>query len=170
MMKNEFEAYARRYSAELTRLCVSLCGNRSDAEDLFQDTWLKAMRHFKKYNPQMPFDKWLFAICVNTFKNTLTSARRRKAYSFSTQEEQTAFFNAIPDADYSNREDYMALHLAIGALPKKQRICIVLYYFKDYSIKEISELVRAPEGTVKSRLHAAKQAIKRRLENEQKNQ
>lgn len=166
-MKNKFESYVQRYSADLTRLCLSLCGNQPDAEDLFQDTWVKAMRHFKRYTEDKPFDKWLFAICVNTYKNILTSAVRRRTYHFTSGEEQTAFFNAIPDLNDSNRDDYYALHRAIGALPKKQRVCIVLYYFKDYSVKEISEITHVPEGTVKSRLYTAKQSIRRRLEHEQ---
>ncbi len=160
----DFERQIERYSADLTRLCVSLCGNREDAEDLFQETWLKALRHSGRYRADKPFDKWLFAICVNTYKNTLTAAYRRKRFRFANREEEELFWSAIPDRNGENASEYDALHLAIAELPKKQRVVLVLCYFKDYSIREIAEIVHIPEGTVKSRLSAARAAIKRRLE------
>ncbi|MCH5298402.1 MAG: RNA polymerase sigma factor [Ruminococcus sp.] len=165
-MKSDFDSYVTKYSADLTRLCISLCGSRDYADDLFQETWLKALRHYKKRNADVPFDKWLYSICVNTYKNVLLSARHRKSYHFRTDEEQTEFFNSIPEVNDENRDDYSTLHYAISALPKKQKIVIVLYYFKDYSIKDIALIVNAPEGTVKSRLSTARKALERRLINE----
>lgn len=165
-MNSELEKLAQRYSADLTRLCVSLCGNCADAEDLFQETWLKAARHFHRYRADKPFDKWLFAICVNTYKNTLKAAYHRKRRCFRTAEEQDAFFAAIPDAQGERREEYLALHEAIAVLPKKQRLVIVLCYFKDYSIKDAAQILHIPEGTVKSRMAAAKATLKRRLQND----
>ena len=165
-MKSDFDSYVTEYSADLTRLCMSLCGSKDYADDLFQETWLKALRHYEKRNAEVPFDKWLYSICVNTYKNVLLSARRRKSYTFQTAEEQAEFFNSIPDVNDENRNDYSALHNAISSLPKKQKIVVVLYYFKDYSIKDIALIVNAPEGTVKSRLSTARKALKRRLINE----
>ncbi|MBQ6626881.1 MAG: RNA polymerase sigma factor [Ruminococcus sp.] len=165
-MKSEFEKYIGRYSADLTRLCVSLCGNFSDAEDLFQDTWLKALRHYKKYDESKPFDKWLYSICVNTYKNSMKSAFVKKRMLFNSDEEERAFFERISQAD-DNREDYEQLHKAVSSLSKKHRIVIVLYYFKDYSISEIAQIINVPTGTVKSRLSVARAQIKRRLLNEQ---
>lgn len=164
-MNSELEKMAERYSADLTRLCLSLCGNPADAEDLFQDTWLKAARHYHRYCPDKPFDKWLFTICVNTYKNSLKTAYRRKRFCFRSVEEQEAFFAAIPDAAEKHREEYQELHEAIGSLSKKQRTVIALYYFKDYGVKEVAQILRIPEGTVKSRLSSAKTVLKRRLQN-----
>ncbi len=168
-MKTEFEAYIQRYSCDMTRLCISLCSNVADAEDLFQDTWLKAMRHYKKYDKSKPFDKWLYAICVNTYKNTLNSSFLKKRKSFHSDEEERTFFNSIPEIDDENKDDYLELHKAISSLSKKQKIVIVLYYFKDLSITEISQIIKVPAGTVKSRLSSARAELKRRLTYEQKN-
>ena len=60
-MKKEFAVYVQQYSADLSRLCMSLCGNKTEAEDLFQETWLKAMRYYDKYEKSKPFDKWLYS-------------------------------------------------------------------------------------------------------------
>ncbi len=166
-MNSDFDSYITRYSAELTRLCISLCGRKADAEDLFQETWHKAIKYYSKYDKSMQFDKWLFSICVNTYKNILKSAYNRKSYDFVTEEEKTEFINSIPDISEDNKQDYFELHEAVENLPKKQKLVLVMYYFKDYTVKEISEILKLPEGTVKSRLHSAKSTIKRRLENEE---
>lgn len=164
-MKSKFNEYITRYNADLTRLCVSLCGNITDAEDLLQDTWLKAMRHYHKYDESKPFDKWLYCICVNTYKNTLSSAFLKKRKSFSSDEEERVFFNSIPEISNDTRDDYLELYKAISSLSKKHRIVIVLYYFKDYSVTEISQIINIPTGTVKSRLSTARAQLKRRLTN-----
>lgn len=165
-MKSEFNNYIERYNVDLTRLCVSLCGNISDAEDLLQDTWLKALRHYNKYDKVLPFDKWLYSICVNTYKNSVNSAFLKKRKLFQNDEEERLFFSSITEVNDSTIEDYVELHKAISSLSKKHRIVVVLYYFKDYSIKEISQIIGVPVGTVKSRLAVSREEIKRRLTNE----
>lgn len=165
-MQRLFDEYIEKYGNDLTRLCVSLCCNASDAEDLFQDTWYKAMKNYSKYKEEMPFDKWLFSICVNTYKNYLKLSYNRKKSCFSSQEEKTDFLNSIRDVRNENADDYCELHTALNTLPKKQKAVVILYYFKSYSVKEIAQMLKIPEGTVKSRLSTAKKAIKRRLSNE----
>lgn len=167
-MKYEFENYIQRFNADLTRLCISLCGNISDAEDLLQDTWLKAFKHYKKYDTNKPFDKWLYSICVNTYKNSISSAFVKKQKLFKNNEEKQLFFASIPEVNDNTIDDYIELHKAISSLSKKHRIVIVLYYFKDFSVKEISQIINIPVGTVKSRMAVAREEIKRRLIYEQK--
>lgn len=162
-----FEKYISDYSADLTRLCISLCGNVSDADDLFQDTWYKAIKNYAKYDFDMPFDKWLYSICVNTYKDSLRLFYNKRKMIFKTEEDKTEFLNSIPDSCPDNYDDYLQLHTAVNALPKKQKIVIVLYYFKDYSLNEISGILKIPVGTVKSRLNLAKSTLKRRLNNEE---
>lgn len=162
-MDCNFNDYITKHSLDLTRLCLSLCGNRADADDLFQETWVKAIKNYSKYDPALPFDKWLFAICANTYKNNLKLAFNRKNMSFANEEEKMRFLNSIPDISYENSEDYIMLDTAIQKLDKKRRIVLVMFYFKDYSIKEISQILKIPEGTVKSRLHSAKTELKRRM-------
>ncbi|MCI7086191.1 MAG: sigma-70 family RNA polymerase sigma factor [bacterium] len=165
-MKIDFNEYIKRYSCDLTRLCISLCKNTAEAEDLFQETWCKAIKNQDKYNDSMSFEKWLYAICVNTFKNTHKLFYNRFKINFSSEEEQTAFFNSIPDFSIENSDEYFELHKIISSLPKKQKVVIILHYFKSYTAKEIAQMLNISEGTVKSRLHYAKEYIKRRLENE----
>ncbi len=165
-MKSDREAiehYVTLHSEELTRLCLCLCGNLADAEDLFQDTWCKALRFFDKYDVSRPFDKWLYSICVNIYKNSVKHWYNSRRMSFSTDEEQELFLSSIPDSDIHNSAEYLELHKIICSLPKNQRIVIILKYFKDYTIEDIAQMLSIPQGTVKSRLHSAKATIRRRF-------
>lgn len=166
-MKSEIEFYISEYSADLTRLCLSLCGNTSDAEDLFQDTWYKAIKNYSKYDKEKTFDKWLFSICANTYKNNLKLFYNKHRVEFKTDEEKQVFLDSVPDSDESNRECYLDLHRIVSGLPKKLKIVIVLYYFKSYSAKEVAQILNIPEGTVKSRMYSAKKIIKGRLNYEE---
>lgn len=165
-MKEIFTKYAECYSEDLSRLCLSLCCDIQDAEDLFQDTWHKAMKNYTQYNSNYPFDKWLFSICVNTYKNTLKLSYNRNKVDFPSVEEKERFINSFPDESSLTLERYLELRKIISDLPKKLRVVVVLKFFKDYSLKEIAEILKIPEGTVKSRLYTAKSIIRRRLEDE----
>ena len=162
-MKTDIENYITLYSRDLTKLCLNLCGNIHDAEDLFQDTWVKVHRYIDKYDTDKPFDKWLFSICVNTYKNSLKLSFNSRRVFFESEEESQLFFSSIPDESCYTRDDYAELHKVIESLPKKQKLVIVLKYFRDLSVSEVAQILGIPEGTVKSRLHQAKKTIRRRL-------
>lgn len=164
-MKKQFEAYIRDHGTALTKLCLSLTNSRPDAEDLYQATWEKAMRHYRRYDPAMPFDKWLFTLCVNLYRDRARRYDNRKLLRFSNQEEQEQFLSSIPAAE-SDRDAYLALRAAVHKLKEPLREAIVLYYFRDYSIKELSEILGIPEGTVKSRLHTAREELRKELQDD----
>lgn len=160
-----FEQYVEAYSRDLMRFCYKLCGNQHDAEDLFQDTWTKALTNFSRYQSDRSFKNWLFAICANTFRDTEKEKYRTSKALFQNDEEKERFLSSIPtrneDIDLS-----LDLYDALHSLPKKHRLVITLYYFKEFSQKEIAEILSIPEGTVASRLNTAKKRLKRRLSNE----
>lgn len=166
-MDTDIEKYVTLYSRDLTKLCMNLCSNLQDAEDLFQDTWAKAIRYFDKYDSSKPFDKWLFSICVNTYKNNLKLSFNKRRVVFESEEDSQQFFSSIPDESIYTKDDYAQLHDIIETLPKKQKIVIVLKFFKDLTVNEVAQVLRIPEGTVKSRLHQAKKTIRRRLDYEE---
>ena len=71
------DAYIRQYGRRLYGLCLTLCGSVQEAEDLYQDTWLKALRYFSRYDPQLPFAPWLTKICVNTYRKPTSAAGQK---------------------------------------------------------------------------------------------
>lgn len=162
---NKISQYITLYGRDLGRLCTSLTNSRADAEDLYQATWEKAIRKYSKYDPSKPFDKWLFAICVNTFKDMVKSPFRKKILQFESDEDLERTLNSIPSQDFP-RDEFLSLHSAIKKLTTEKRQVLALYYFKDYSTKEVAEILNIPEGTVKSRLSSARNDLRKELENE----
>ncbi len=158
--------YITLYGKDLTRLCMSLCNSRDDAEDLYQSTWEKVMRHFRRYNKEKPFDKWLFSICVNTYKDMVKSPFYKRIIRFDKTEELERTLNSIPYDEDISREEILTLHNAISKLSTDKRQVIALFYFKDYSTKEVAEILSIPEGTVKSRLNSARQDLRKELNHE----
>jgi len=146
----------------LSRLCASLCGNRADAEDLYQETWLKVMRFIDTYDTTRPFEKWLFAICVNSFRNARRTAWFRHRYEFVSPEDKQRYLDSIPDKTVP-RSDYAALATGVAQLPEKLRTVLVLKYVSGYSEDDVAQLLHIPPGTVKSRLFNAKRQLKQRL-------
>ncbi|MBQ6152331.1 MAG: sigma-70 family RNA polymerase sigma factor [Ruminococcus sp.] len=162
---NEFEHYVERYSADLFRFCFKLCADQDDAEDLFQDTWTKALSKIDTYDSDRDFRIWLFSICVNTYKDTVRKKYNSLKIRFQNNEEKERFLRSIP-TEQKDIDEYVDLYNAINSLNKKHRVVIALYYFKEFSVKEIAEILSIPEGTVHSRLNTAKKHLKRRLSHE----
>jgi len=149
----------------LTRLCLSLCGNHHDAADLFQDTCLRAFRYYRNYDESKEFNKWIFSICVNTYKSGLKKLYRMKKVDFASVGEHDDFFAGIPDTQNpASREQYRALVKAVKKLPEKFHIVIVLRFFSDFTEKDMAKMLGIPEGTVKSRINKAKKLLRKEME------
>lgn len=158
------DQYIRQYGRRLYGLCLHLCADRADAEDLYQETWLKVMKNLDKFDQVREFEPWLTRICVNEYRNVLRRLRRSPVYDrFSTSEEKDLLLASIKAEE---QKDYMDLYAAIRKLPEKLRVTIILYYFEDMDIRSTARTLGIPEGTVKSRLNQAKKRLKGVLENE----
>lgn len=148
----------------LSRLCINLCRDYHDASDLYQDTCLRAFKYFKSYDGSMEFEKWIFRICVNTYKSTLRKFYSHRPVAFGNAEEHDQFFSMIPQEDNIPNEEYETLLEVIDKLPDKYRTVILLRYFNDHSEKDAAQILGIPEGTVKSRLNKAKQLIRKEMD------
>lgn len=158
------EQYIRQYGTRLYGLCRTLCAHPHDAEDLYQDTWMKAWEHLDQYDPARPFLPWVTRICVNTYRSRL----RRLAWSpvfngFHTSQEKEDLLAQTPAPE---RPDYSPLHQAIDGLPEKLRTAVILYYFQDMDVQSAAQVLGIPPGTVKSRLHKARAKLKEVLGND----
>lgn len=157
------DQYIQQYGKRLYGLCLSLCANRAEAEDLYQETWLRAFQHLEQYDKEKPFEPWLTRICVNTYRNFLRRMARSPFLSFRTNEEKDAMLNAVAAAEGA---DYGLLYEAIEKLPEKYRLTIILYYFRDMDVAATAQALAIPEGTVKSRLSKARKLLKEVLQSE----
>ena len=151
------DQYIRQYGKRLYGLCLSLCANTFDADDLYQDTWLQVVKHIAQYDPSREFEPWLTKICVNTYRNTLRRIARSPLLNFQTNEEKDALLQSVPTLE---NPDYSPLYEAIDSLPKKYRLAVILFYFEEMDIVATAKVLGIPEGTVKSRLSKARRLLK----------
>ena len=144
------------YSPMLTGLCLHLCQNRADAEDLFQDTWERVLKESRKRDlSDIAYAKaWIARICTNLYIDRARKKTRERRAVFDSNEEKEAFLQNIPDS--SRREEYAELYDALERLNPGLKSVIVLKYFHGYSDSQIAEILGIPEGTVRSRLHQGK--------------
>lgn len=151
------DEYIRQYGKRLFGLCLSLCGNRHDAEDLYQDTWLKVLKEIRRYDESRPFEPWLTQICVNTYRNELRRLSRAPFVQFSSNETRDQLFATLAAPE---QKDHLDLYRAIDALPEKIRLTVILFYFRDMDVNQTAQTLGIPQGTVKSRLNKARKLLK----------
>ena len=160
MIDQLIEQHGRR----LYGLCQTLCNNPSDADDLYQETWLKVCARIKLYNPSRSFECWLTRICVNTYRDSLRKKSRSLVFdNFSTQESKDAVMENVAIIE---KADFSDLHEAVKRLPDKLRMTIILYYYRDMDINQTAQSLHVPPGTVKSRLSKAKKLLKEMIQDE----
>ena len=156
--------YIRDYGKRLYGLCLVLCANSYEAEDLYQETWLKVVKYIDRFDSTKEFEPWLTKICVNTYRSTLRRISRSPIFNaFPSTEEKECLLNSVPAPE---QKDYSDLYAAIDRLPEKLRITVILFYFKDMEIAAVSDTLGIPPGTVKSRLNKARTKLKEVLTDE----
>lgn len=153
-----------QYGKRLYGLCLTLCANTHDAEDLYQDTWLKVLRYLDKYDPVREFEPWLTTVCVNTYRDRLRRLARSPVFNnFRSNEEKD---DLLSKAEAPEKPDYSPLHNAIDRLPENLRLTVILYYFRDHDLQATAKTLNVPVGTVKSRLNRARKLLKEVLQHE----
>lgn len=158
--------YISKYGKRLYGLCITLCADSFDADDLYQETWLKVLKKTEQYDPSKPFEAWLTRICVNTYRDLLRRKKKNPVYdNFASTEEKTAVLENVCEKD---TKDYSDLHRAINTLPEKLRLTVILYYFHDLNQNQTAVALGVPQGTIKSRLSKAKKLIREELESNEK--
>ena len=157
MTRDVFIAHVEREQEALRGFLLALCcGNKSDADDLAQDTLVKAYLSLTGFQDKGRFRSWLFKIAHNTFLNHI--ARQRTTESID--EARTLVSNAAADSSFEHQE----LYLALRTLPPKERSAITLFYLNGYSIKEIAAITEATESAVKQQLSRGRDKLKAKLQ------
>ena len=160
MNREEFIKLVSREQESLRRfLLVLCCGNREEANDIAQETLVKAYLSVSHYQDEGKFNAWLYKIAHNTFLD-----RKKVQRDWDTLDE------AISTPDLSLAADrsfaYQDLYAAITNLPAKERTSILLYYLKGYSIKEISVIIDVSVDAVKKQLSRGREQLKLKIKRE----
>lgn len=146
------------FSNDIYRIAFSYCNNQSDAEDVTQNTFLKLLQSDDIFDNSEHLKKWLFRVAINNCKDIGKSFWKKRITSLDELTEQQ---NSIEFSVEDNN-----LYFAINKLSKKYRLVIHLFYFEDYSIKEISEILGLKITTIQTQLMRARNKLKEILTEE----
>ena len=150
-MDKQFIRIFNLYKNDIYRLAYSYTKNISDSDDITQNTFIKLYNHIDILNNQdQDIKKWLIKVTINECKTFLLSSWKKKIIAFTEKEENT-LTTILPDND---------LLEAILQLPKKYRTIIFLYYYENYKIKEISEILNISVTNIQTILSRARKELK----------
>jgi RNA polymerase sigma factor (sigma-70 family) len=160
-----FEELAMPLFDSLYNFARWLVHNATDAEDLVQETYLKAFRGFGSFQPGTNFRAWIFRILKNTFLSSCSKLDRRVTVELDSEEDFPASpaSSATPESLLIERSSNNAVQCAIEQLPVIFREVILLCDVEDASYREIAEILSIPIGTVMSRLARARKSVRESL-------
>lgn len=166
-----FDQLIRKYRERLYSVIYNMTSNREDSADLTQESFIKAFRSIKKFKGKSSFFTWLYRIAVNTTITHMKKNRLRRFFSFENfqeeggSEELIEVLAAKSQADKSVfvKELQERLNEALQTLSINHRTVVVLHEVEGISHQEIAKIVDCSEGTVRSRLHYAKQQLQAEL-------
>lgn len=164
------ESFIRAHEDSLYSLCRRLAGCRQDADDLYQQTWLKAIQKAQTYRHKS-FRNWLYTICINTFRDQCRRASRREKVTDDQLDAETQEYVIASASDGVSAESIVVENFEkqrlldmVNRLPDKHRLPVVLYYFEDMDYSECASVLNVPIGTIKSRLNSAKKKLLEEME------
>ena len=147
----------------LRRFLRGLCsGDGFLADDLAQETLLKAYLSFERFEGRARFSTWLFRIAFNCWYDSRKAAGKESEWLSLDEGPPGEMEVQVSDADI--RHEYQQLHMAIGSLPLQEQTVILLFYMEDKSIKEIEMITGMPSGTIRSHLSRGRRHLKEYLE------
>jgi RNA polymerase sigma-70 factor (ECF subfamily) len=170
--RSEFAQQAMHYAPQLYSAAVRMTRNSADAEDLVQETYLRAYRSYATFTEGTNLRAWLFRILTNTFINSYRAKQRRVQETELNDVEDLYLYRRIGGVDVASRsaEDTLfelftddEVKNALEALPESFRLPVLLADVEDFSYKEIAEMLEIPIGTVMSRLHRGRKAMQKAL-------
>ena len=153
----------RRYQLPLYVYVFELARDEQTSLDIVQETFIAAVRHIGSLRDEAKFGGWLFGIahqkCAQLWRKQHRAAAWREEIAESTTDLEDS-----PDELLIRREEEGGFMRLINELPPPQRAVLLLHFVEDFSLEQIAEITATPLGTVKSRLHYAKSALRKLLE------
>jgi RNA polymerase sigma-70 factor (ECF subfamily) len=172
--KARFEELAMEHMGSLYTAALRMTRNPSDAEDLVQETYLKAYRAFESFQEGTNLKAWLYRILTNTFINIYRAKKRRPEETDVDELESLYLYRRLggmegaaagrsAEDEVLDRFTESEVKEAIEALPEQFRLAVLLGDVEGFSYREIAEILQIPIGTVMSRLHRGRRALQKRL-------
>jgi len=160
-----FATLVRRHEKRIFRMLLRMTGNREEAEDVTQDTFLSLHRNGHRFRSEARFSTYIYRVAVNAALNRRRTLRRSRERIQKLEVRQIAGDDLpssprSPEDAVAGAEVGAVVHEALGRLPESLRTPVVLYDLEDRSYGEISRILGIADGTVKSRIHRARQALR----------
>lgn len=162
-----YRVLLQKYERAVFSICLRMVRNRDEASDLSQESFIKVFNSLDRYNPEFAFSSWLFKITSNLCIDYL---RKRRITTFAMDDpidgekgeiqRQYVAPDPTPEETFIRGEKVRRLEDAIAALPEHYRIMLVLRHQEDLSYEEIADTLAIPLGTVKARIHRAREMLK----------
>jgi len=159
--EDAFERLVVEYHDRLMGLLMRYTHDPLQAQELEQQTWIKVWKNLPRFKGTSSFFTWLYSIAVRTAMDYFRKVKRRSEYEYM-DEVATPDSGAVsrnPDRDMINSELQQACERAMNQLPEKLKMVLILREIEGLSYKEISRVMKCREGTVMSRLYAARQKM-----------
>ena len=165
-----FTELLNRHRRLAYQLALGIVKDPTEADDLVQESFIKAFRCLSRYNPEYAFTTWLCKIVSN---HCLDHIRRRKIRAFSLDEpiagqngcikREIPDWSLNPEWQYVRKQRMISIDEAINSLPPRYRRVILLRHKEDHTYEEISEILGIPLGTVKAQIFRARELLKKKL-------
>lgn len=169
--ESAYRILLRKYQRSVYSICLRMVRNREEAEDLAQDAFVKVFAMLDRYNPSYAFSSWLFKITSNL---CIDFIRKKRIEGVPMDEPVRSdkgdyirqFETSVDDPETASlkRERSGYLSRAIESLPPHYRLMVILRHQEELSYEEIAAAVGVPLGTVKARIHRARQMLRKKLE------
>lgn len=164
-----FEELIRKTHKQAYSLAFRLTGNASEAEDLVQESFIRAFRFFGKYDQSLPFTSWLYRIMTNAHIDSVRRKGRLKLTSLEQSGSEGATTWELPDHEAAPDRVMMERSLnepvqnALGAMTPEFRTAVLLADVEGMAYEEIAEIMKTSVGTVRSRIHRGRKQLRRHL-------
>lgn len=153
MSNEEYGRIVNQYTDIVYRVALSYAKSKYDAEDIVQTTFMKLLIKDVSFQDDEHIRRWLIRVAVNECKSFWSSFWRKNIDSMDAVEQDIMF----------QTEEKSDLYYAVMELPRKYRVVVHLFYYEDYSTKEISKILHIREATVRTQLVRARKQLKQRL-------
>ena len=156
------ELFVRRYETNVFRVALSIVADPIEANEVTQETFIAALKSLRTYQSKSSIKAWLYTIALNTSRSHL----RRQKILERLRTTLTGIFRvetqkqSLPEDIVIQSEKEIAIWESLNNLDERHRIVMILRYFHELSVAEISEILSVNEGTVHSRLHTARERLR----------
>ena len=165
-----FESLMNQSYKQAYNMAYRLTSNVTEAEDLLQETFVRAFRFFHRYDETLPFNSWLYRIMTNVHIDTVRKKTRLKTVSFESNQQEgsrtweVADESAVVDAPLMDATFEEPIQMGLKAMNPEFRMAVVLADIEGMSYEEVAEVMQTSIGTVRSRIHRGRKQLRSYLE------